>query len=102
MKRYLSNLRWATYLKDWNGPEEGEKPTAYIVILGDTKIAKEFRCDQGIAAQNIMLEATEKGLGGDAYTVALIKKGLRKSLNIPERYEICGLSRWASLQRRWF
>ena len=97
----FKHLRWADYLKDWNGPEEGEKPTAYIVILGDTKIAKEFRCDQGIAAQNIMLGATEKGLGGCIHG-SIDKKGLRKSLNIPERYEICGLSRWASLQRRWF
>lgn len=83
----FKHLRWAAYLKDWNGPEEGEKPTAYIVILGDTNIAKDFRCDQGIAAQNIMLGATEKGLGG-CILGSIDKKGLRESLNIPERYEI--------------
>jgi len=58
------HLAWAGYLKDWTGPCEGERPAAYIIILGDTQISQSFGCDHGIAAQSILLGATEKGLGG--------------------------------------
>ena len=81
------HLAWAGYLKDWSGPTEGERPSAYIVILGDTTIRKEFGCDHGIAAQSIMLGATEKGLGG--CMIGSIKRdALRETLAIPGQYEI--------------
>ncbi|GAB4387850.1 MAG: nitroreductase family protein [Thermodesulfovibrionales bacterium] len=80
-------LAWAGYLKDWPGPAEGERPSAYIVILGDTGITKNFGCDHGIAAQTIMLAAAEHGLGG--CIIASINKGrLREALAIPEELEI--------------
>jgi nitroreductase len=85
--RIFPCTRWAGYLKDWEGPEEGERPAAYIVILGDTEISKDFGCDHGIAAQSIMLGATEWGLGG-CMLGALDRDGLRQALQIPERYEI--------------
>ncbi|UCD55010.1 MAG: nitroreductase family protein [Candidatus Omnitrophota bacterium] len=80
-------LKWAGYLKDWPGPREGERPSAYIIILGDTKISKSFGCDHGIAAQSILLAATEKGLGG-CMIGSIDRKGLRKSLQIRSSYEI--------------
>ena len=58
------HTRWAGSLKDWDGPEEGERPSAYIVILGDMNITDQFGVNHGIAAQSILLGATEKGLGG--------------------------------------
>lgn len=98
LKYFLSNeasmngtifeqLGWAAYLKDWPGPTEGERPSAYIIILGDTDIAKDFWCDHGIAAQTILLGATEKGLGG-CMIGSINKKGLAEALHIPGRYEI--------------
>ena len=83
----FSHLGWAGYIKGWSGPEEGERPSAYIIILGDTTISKSFGCDHGIAAQSILLAATEKGLGG-CMIGTISKEGLRKTLNIPVRYEI--------------
>lgn len=85
--KIFPHLRWAGYLKDWPGPAEGERPAAYIIILGDTRITSSFGSDQGIAAQTIMLGATEKGLGG--CMIASIKRDdLRKSLNIQGHFEI--------------
>lgn len=83
----FSHLAWAAYLKDWPGPEEGERPSAYIIILGDAEISKSIGCDHGIAAQTILLGATEKGLGG-CMLASIQKQALRNDLNIPSRYEI--------------
>ncbi len=80
-------LAWAGYLKDWPGPANGERPSAYIVILNDTEINKNYWCDPGIAIQSILLGATEKGLGGCIF--ASVKRDeLRATLKIDERYEI--------------
>ena len=57
-------LSWAGYLKDWDGPTEQERPTGYIVILGDKRLTTNFGIDPGIAAQTILLGAVEHGLGG--------------------------------------
>jgi len=85
--RIFPHTRWAGYLKDWPGPAEGERPAAYIVILGDTDIHESFGCDHGIAAQSIMLGATEQGLGG-CIIGSVDRDGLRQMLDVPERYEI--------------
>ena len=85
--RIFPHTRWAGYLKDWDGPADGERPAAYVVILGDAEISKDFGCDHGIAAQSIMLGAVERGLGG-CMIGALDRDGLRQALAIPERYEI--------------
>ena len=79
--------RWAGYLKDWDGPAEGERPAAYVIILGDTEIRSSFGCDHGIAAQSMMLGASERGLGG-CMLGALDREGLQETFGIPERYEI--------------
>ena len=80
-------LGWAGALKDWPGPSEGERPSAYIIILGDTEINKTFGCDHGIAALSILLGAREKGLGGLMHG-NVKREELSKALGIPPRYEI--------------
>jgi nitroreductase len=81
------HLAWAGYLKDWPGPSEGERPSAYIIILTDTEIRDSVGCDHGIAAQSILLGATEKDLGG-CIIGSVQREGLRKALDIPSRYQI--------------
>jgi nitroreductase len=80
-------LGWAAYLRDWPGPVEGERPSAYIVILGDKEISQSFGVNHGIAAQSILLGATEKGLGG-CIIGSVDKPKLAQALEIPDRYEI--------------
>ena len=80
-------LAWAAYLKDWSGPGEGERPSAYIIVLGDKEISGSFGCDHGIASQNILLGATHLGLGG-CIVGSVDRKRLREALQIPDRYEI--------------
>ena len=80
-------LAWAGYLKDWPGPSEGERPSAYIIMLGDTEISRAFGCDHGIAAQSILLGATEKDLGG-CMIATVNRQELSKALGIAPRYEI--------------
>ncbi|NMC37894.1 MAG: nitroreductase family protein [Bacteroidales bacterium] len=80
-------LAWAGYLKDWDGPVPGERPSAYIIILGDKTVAESFNVDHGIAAQSIMLGASESGLGG-CMIASIRGERLRKEINIPENFEI--------------
>lgn len=81
------HLGWAGYITDWQGPAEGERPSAYIIILNDTLICKSVDCDHGIAAQSILLGATEKGLGGCMIGTVQRQK-LCEVLNLPSHYEI--------------
>jgi nitroreductase len=83
----FSHLGWAGYLKDWPGPSEGERPSAYIIILGDMQISRSFDCDHGIAAQTILLGATEKGFAG-CMIGTVQRQELRRALDTPSRYEI--------------
>ncbi len=80
-------IAWAGYIKDWPGPEKGERPSAYIVVLGDKNINDSFSTDSGIASQSILLGAVEKGLGGCMLS-NIKREVLRKCLKVPERYEI--------------
>lgn len=83
----FSHLAWAAYLKDWPGPSEGERPSGYIIILGDKEISGSFGCDHGIAAQSILLGAVERGLGG-CMIGSIRRRELQKALGLPERYDI--------------
>ncbi len=80
-------LAWAAYLKDWQGPEVGERPAAYIVILADAKISQTVDCDHGIASQSILLGAREMGLGG-CIIAAINQEKLRSVLKIDPQYKI--------------
>ena len=74
-------LGWAGYLPDWPGPESGERPAAYIIMLGDTRITQSFGCDSGIAGQSILLGAREQGLAG-CMIASINRDKLRKRLTI--------------------
>ncbi len=82
-EKIFSTLAWAGYLTDWDGPESGERPAAYIIQLLDTSIASATICDEGITAQSILLQATELGYGG-CIIASVKREALREILALPE------------------
>ena len=83
----FNHLRWAGYLKDWPGPSLEERPTGYIILLGDNEISENVKWDHSIAATAIVLGASEMGLGACIFA-SVDKDALREDLNIPERFDI--------------
>lgn len=79
-------LAWAARMPDWPGPAEGERPPAYIVIVGDREISKVFPSDHIVAGTAILLGATERGLGG-CLVGAFSKKKMSEVLGLGPRYE---------------
>lgn len=82
-----TTLSWAAYLSDWPGPEPGERPSAYIIQLHDTRLGSNYFCDDGIAAQSILLTAVENELGG-CIIASLKKEALSEILNLSEHLKI--------------
>ncbi len=84
----FAEVAWAGALKDWSGPEEGERPAAYIVVLEDTT-AKGATVgeDVGIAAQTMMLGARCLGLGC-CMLGSVKRERLRKTWQLSDRYRI--------------
>ena len=63
-RQIFPHLAWAGYLTDWKGPEENERPVAYIAVVLDKSLIEKADCDAGIAMQSILLGAVEDGYGG--------------------------------------
>src|SRR5664280_1455596 len=80
-------IAWAAYLKDWNGPSVGERPSAYVIVLADKEISMNFNWDAGISSQSILLGAVDQGLGG-CMLASINKPSLMQALHIAEKYEV--------------
>jgi nitroreductase len=85
-ERIFPFLAWAGYLTDWQGPEKSERPSAYIIILGDKSISEIFGIDHGIAAHSILLGATDAGLGG-CIIASIKREELNDELSVPDNFE---------------
>ena len=85
--RIFGTLSWAGSLKDWDGPEPGEQPTGYIVVLIDKAINPNAAHDVGIACQTILLGATERGLGG-CMVASVRRKELAEIMEISDGHAI--------------
>lgn len=82
-------LKWAGYLTDWDGPEKGERPVAYLVQCLDTELTKNYLCDDGLQLQAITLGAIAEGLGCciiKSFNVLKLKEVLSLSDNLSPLY----------------
>ena len=62
--KVFDTLGFAAYLKDWDGPSPGERPTAYAIIMTEDEPNSILSIDVGLAAQSMLLTACEAGFGG--------------------------------------
>ncbi|MBR5614592.1 MAG: nitroreductase family protein [Clostridia bacterium] len=75
--------KWAGYLPETGTPKEGERPTAYIAILGDKSIKNSFEVEAGAAVTSMMLGAWEKGIAS-CWIGSLNRKELMELFKISE------------------
>lgn len=84
----FKHVKWAAYIAPQGIPKEGEKPMAYIVVVGSNKAGSAFiPYDLGAAVMAVLLTAWEEGLGC-CWIKACDKIALRKLLNVPQTHEI--------------
>ncbi len=83
--RIFPALKWAGYLENWNGPEEGERPPAYIIIHAPIGERRHIPVDAGIAAAYIVLTARESGYGS-CMIMSFDGKLLEEAAGTPDGY----------------
>lgn len=86
-EKIFTTVAWAGYLKDWSGPVPGERPSAYLVQCHDTNLGANYFCDDGIAAQSMLLQAVEMGLGG-CILASVKKEKLHGLLKLPDHLNV--------------
>ncbi len=83
--RIFPALKWAGYLEDWDGPEEGCRPPAYIIIHAPIGERRHIPVDIGIAAAYIVLSARESGCGS-CMIMSFDANMIVKAAGTPEGY----------------
>lgn len=83
--KIYESLRWAGYYTDWDGPAEGERPSAYIILVAPKGVNAHH--DEGIIGQTILLSAVEMGMGG-CFIGNIDRPKLQQDIALPETYEI--------------
>ncbi len=87
LEKVFPCLRWANYLKDWDGPLPSERPVAYILVLAPHNVTKFHYYDCGIACQSMLLGATSMGFGG-CMIASMDRDRMKRELGLPEDMEI--------------
>lgn len=80
------HLAWAGYLPEWDGPCEGERPTAYLIQCLDTRYGINCLCDDGLQLQAITLGARSLGIGS-CIIKAFNAPKIKAVLNLPDGKE---------------
>jgi len=82
--------QWAGYLGKKGAPQAGQLPVSFIVALLNSERClkpKYAQADLGAVVQNILLTATELGLGS-CWLGAIDRVGIAKLLNAPKNVSV--------------
>ena len=80
------HTHWARSLGPEGTPKEGERPTAYILILVDKELEGPWTAhDVGAAAQTIMVAAQDHRIG-TCWMASIGRDAIVKLLDIPRKY----------------
>lgn len=80
----LQHVRMGAALKEEHLPHKGEEPGAFIVVCCTGEEDRIVDIDLGIAAENMLLKATEMGLGG-LFILNFDAGAIRRTLELPLR-----------------
>lgn len=80
--RVFPRIQWAGAL-EWAGPDQGERPTGYILICSARPESKFVHYDTAIAAETLQLHATDLGLGC-CMIHNFARDAVREILGVPE------------------
>lgn len=87
--KIFPHLRWAAYIHPQGVPPPGKKPTAYIIVLLDSRRAKSefFAYDVGAAIENILIAACSEAIGG-CWMKSIDKKAISRIVKLPAYIKI--------------
>ena len=80
--KVLPNITLGAALPEEHLPKPGTEPCAFLVICSAVPEDKVVDIDLGIAAQSLLLKATEMGLGG-IFILNFRKEAVRDALQLP-------------------
>ncbi|MFH1824765.1 MAG: nitroreductase family protein [Candidatus Firestonebacteria bacterium] len=84
----FKNVKWAGYITPKGNPKEGEKPTAYIIVLVDRdNKGTTANYDVGAAVENVLLTSGEEEIG-TCWMGSIDRENLRKIFNVPNDFII--------------
>ncbi len=87
LDKVFTTLKWAGYIVPAGNPQEGKRPTAYIIVLVNKEINKYGEKDAAAAMENIILVAAEKGISS-CWIASIERAKLRQILKIPRKHKI--------------
>lgn len=81
-EKVLPHIRLGAALPELNLPQKGSEPRAFIIICSIAEESRFVNIDLGIAAQSMLLQATEIGLNGICIA-AFDKQRIKEQFNLP-------------------
>lgn len=84
----FEKVKWASYIAPAGNPGPDERPTAFVVVLADTKIkGAGYEIDAGSAIQTLLLSAWEDGVGS-CWMANIDKAGIASFLGLGDQYVV--------------